>query len=105
MTVFYFIRHGEADWDMADGLGLTGAQRDFVPLTREGMRQSESASRDPRLKEAELIVSSPYTRALQTAAIINGRLGLPVVVEYDLREWVPDRTMGVTSSEQMRELS
>jgi broad specificity phosphatase PhoE len=105
MTTFYFIRHGEAEWRLADELGLVGAQRDLIPLTLDGMRQAESASRDPGLKEAQLIVSSPYTRALQTAAIINGRLGLPVVVEYDLHEWIPDKTMGVTSSDRIRELS
>lgn len=35
-------------------------------------------------------MSSPYTRSLQTAAIINRRLGLPIDVEFDLHEWIPD---------------
>ena len=90
MTVFYFVRHGEADWRLADEVGLVGAQLDFVPLTPEGIKQSEMTSGDPRLYRAKLMLSSPYARALQTAAIINGRLGLPVVVEYDLHEWIPD---------------
>ncbi len=105
MTVFYFIRHGEADWSLADEEGFSGAQRDFVPLTLRGVEQAETAACDPRLHSAQLILSSPYTRALQTAAVINGKLGLPILVEYDLREWIPDVTFGVTSSKQVRDLS
>lgn len=35
-------------------------------------------------------MSSPVTRALQTAAVISARLNMPLSVEFDLREWVPD---------------
>ena len=48
--------------------------------------QAEAAARDPRLKNAEFIVSSPYTRALQTAQIISRETGLPVAVDLDLHE-------------------
>jgi broad specificity phosphatase PhoE len=37
-------------------------------------------------------VSSPFTRALQSAAIIGHRLALGVRVDYDLRDWLPDST-------------
>ena len=47
---------------------------------------------DARLKTAELIVSSPYTRALQTAAIISRETGLKICIEVDLHEWEPDKT-------------
>ena len=41
---------------------------------------------------AQIIVSSPYTRCLQTAAIISRITGIPLTVEVDLHEWIPDLT-------------
>lgn len=91
MTVFYFIRHGEPDWAFKDERNLLGALRDFVPLTGQGELQAEQViDRCPHVADCELILSSPYTRSLQTAAIINRRLGLPLKVEFDLHEWTPD---------------
>lgn len=58
------------------------------------------ASRDIRLKSAEIIVSSPYTRALQTAQIISGETGLCVEVDMDLHEWIPDQDNLYTTSEE-----
>lgn len=37
------------------------------------------------------------TRALQTAAIVAGELGVPLDIELDLREWLPDETYQWTS--------
>ncbi|MFC0215607.1 histidine phosphatase family protein [Paenibacillus chartarius] len=90
MTTFYLMRHGEPDWALKDARGLTGPIRDYVPLTADGIAQAERAAEDPRLKRCELILSSPYTRALQTAAVVNRTLGLPLIVEFDLHEWTPD---------------
>lgn len=92
MTTFYFVRHGEPDWDLNEKRNLRGAQRDFVPLTELGVHQSEVAARNDKLKHGELIISSPYTRALHTAAILSRELNLPLSVEYDLHEWIPDQT-------------
>ena len=55
---------------------------------------------DARLKTAELIVSSPYTRAFQTAAIISRETGLKICIEVDLHEWEPDKTNQYTTSEE-----
>ncbi|GGN91129.1 histidine phosphatase family protein [Saccharibacillus kuerlensis] len=104
LTVFYLIRHGEPDWHTYKPLRLKGNGRDLVPLTEEGVRQVERTSGDSRLREAELILSSPYTRAMQTAGILSRRLDLELKVEYDLREWQPDLTFEYDSEERMREL-
>jgi uncharacterized phosphatase len=37
------------------------------------------------------------TRALQTAAVVAARLVVPLRVELDLREWLPDETYGWTT--------
>ena len=98
MTTFYLIRHGKADWDDCYTRGLTGFRTDFTKLTALGKEQLENTSKDERLSKASLILSSPYTRALESAAIISRNLQIQIEVEYDLHEWLPDAT-GTYSSQ------
>jgi broad specificity phosphatase PhoE len=100
MSTFYLVRHGQPDYNALSGHSFFGYGRDFAPLSPVGIKQAETASTDSRLHSAELIVSSPYTRALQTAQIISRHTGLPVQVELDLHEWIPDLTNTYTSSEE-----
>jgi len=90
MTKFVFIRHGETDYSPIDERGFIGQGRSFAPLTARGIDQLKETSRDSRLKESEIIISSPYTRALQSAAIISKELNIDINVEVDLHEWEPD---------------
>lgn len=105
MATFYLVRHGQPDYSDLQERGMFGFGRDFAPLSLLGIQQAEEAARDPRLKQAELIVSSPYTRALQTAQIISLRTGVAVQVEPDLHEWVPDWTNQYRTSEESFRLS
>lgn len=93
------IRHGEPDYTPCDERGFIGQGRAMAPLTPLGVRQAEEAAEDPLLEGAELLLSSPYTRALQTAAIISRKTGLPLAVEVDLHEWIPDLTYRDNGSE------
>lgn len=98
MTTFYLIRHGQADWDDCYARGLSGFRTDFTKLTTLGKDQLENTAKDERLTKANLILSSPYTRALQSAAILSRNLQTKIEIEYDLHEWMPDST-GVYSSQ------
>ena len=100
MALFYLIRHGEADYSQMMEKGFFGFGRDFAPLSKIGIEQVEKAAKDERLKTAQIIVSSPYTRALQTAAIISRETGLKICVEADLHEWIPDKTNQYKTSEE-----
>lgn len=62
----------------------------LAPLTNSGCQQAEDVAEDERLQGAQIILSSPYTRALQTAAIISRKINVPIKVEMGLHEWVPD---------------
>lgn len=84
------VRHGEPDYSDIDERGYIGHGRDLAKLTEKGVRQAERAAEDTRLQGAELILSSPYTRALQTASIISRITQIPLTVETDLHEWMPD---------------
>ncbi len=90
MTTFYLIRHGQANWAECDARGLKGFARDFTPLTENGINQIENTAQDERLFKASIVLSSPYTRALMSAAVISKVVQLPLTVEFDLREWMPD---------------
>ena len=84
------IRHGEPRYDEVLERGYPHQGYDLGKLTELGEKQAQEVSLDPRLKGATLIVSSPYTRALQTAEIISRLTNFPLTVENDLHEWMPD---------------
>lgn len=100
MALFYLIRHGEPVYDHMLENGFWGFGRDFAPLSEKGKEQAEITAKDTRLKSAEFIVSSPYTRALQTAQIISRETGLRVEVDIDLHEWIPDEYNLYKTSEE-----
>ena len=104
MTTFHLIRHGEPDWNMTITRRMHPCRHDFVPLTPVGLREAEEVSLDSTIRNATLILSSPYTRALQTAAIISRNTGIPINVEYDLYERLPDRSFSVDSAKELHRL-
>ncbi len=91
MTIFYLIRHGETSWKTEEIINAHARLKNHAPLTKRGVDQLIDTSKDKRLLEAELIISSPYTRALQSAAILSRKLDKDLVVEYNLHEWLLDK--------------
>ena len=92
VTQIYLVRHGEPDYEPVDSRGWPGMAADSAPLTPLGAKQAEELADILGGVMATYIVSSPSTRALQSAAIIGHRLALGVRVDYDLRDWLPDYT-------------
>ncbi len=74
----YFLRHGLADWPDWDP-----ARDHERPLTKEGMKKMKTAAKTIAALElaVDAILSSPYTRAWQTADIVANALGLEVHAE------------------------
>lgn len=99
------IRHGQPDYTPCDERGFIGHGRSLAPLSPLGVSQAEAAGEHPALEGVELMVASPLTRAMQTAAIISRKSGIPLTVEVDLREWEPDLTYQFGSSEECFALS
>jgi phosphohistidine phosphatase len=77
----YFLRHGLADWPDWDP-----AQDHLRPLTQDGLKKMKAVAKAlARLKlRFDAILSSPYTRAMQTADIVAGQLGLEIVEDARL---------------------
>ena len=88
----YLVRHGKTDYSEKNTKIYQGFGVNLAPLAEKGIRQLKKTAQDPRLKKARLIVSSPYTRALQSAAILSKKLRLDIAVETGLHEWVADKT-------------
>jgi broad specificity phosphatase PhoE len=94
MPSVFLVRHGEPDGTQIDAEGWWGAVRDLAPLTAKGVEQAKAVGRELRRVGARRIVSSPMTRALQTASLIAAETQLPLTaVEFDLREWLPDSSL------------
>jgi broad specificity phosphatase PhoE len=81
VTRVLLVRHGQSEWN-ADGRWQGQAD---PPLTDLGRAQAHHAARS--LGVVDAILSSDLVRALDTAMIVAGELGVgPVVVDPDLRE-------------------
>ncbi|MGW5195375.1 histidine phosphatase family protein [Kribbella sp. NPDC004138] len=92
VTQIYLVRHGEPDYGPIDSQAWPGITADSAPLTALGMKQAEELADLLGGIRATYLVSSPFTRALHSAAIIGHRLALGVKVDHDLRDWLPDDT-------------
>jgi len=98
MKIIY-MRHSEPQRLEHDKLGLIGFGRDLAPLTPAGIDIAEKAANNPMLDDAQLIVSSPLTRALQTAGIIAKHRQLSIEVELGLVERRFDLTQKLSACE------
>lgn len=80
------LRHGQSEFN----LHFTATRRDpginDPKLTELGQRQAEIAAEALAAEPIRRVLCSPYTRALQTAAPVAKRLGLPVSVTTSVRE-------------------
>ena len=76
------VRHGETD---ANRAGLLLGRAD-PPLTARGVRQAAALARTLARAAAPLLVTSPLTRAVETAAAIGQVTGVPAGVEPRLTE-------------------
>jgi broad specificity phosphatase PhoE len=84
MSKLILVRHGESSGNR-DRIYATSPHD--LPLTELGYRQAqEAAQRIAELFRPELVVTSAYRRASETARIIAGALALPLEIEPNLHE-------------------
>lgn len=88
------IRHGQSEFNVSFGRDRIDPGITDAPLTELGRRQAREAAaaiaarRAPGtdVRPVRRLICSPYTRALQTAAIIGEALDLPISVDPHIRE-------------------
>lgn len=82
----FVIRHGQSAFNLEfNRTGRDPGIRD-APLTPRGVMQAEGAAHLLKDKGLTRIISSPYTRALQTAKAVSRELGLGITAEPLLGE-------------------
>ncbi len=81
--MIFWVRHGQSTWNAIDR--MQGHELS-PPLTDLGRAQSVQAADALVDRGVVHLLSSPATRALETAAVIGERLGLDVVTEPLLLE-------------------
>jgi broad specificity phosphatase PhoE len=72
MALFYFVRHGESEWNAGNRL----CGRTDVPLSDAGRRQAALLAERLCVLPPDAIYTSPLRRAVETAEIIAAGTGL-----------------------------
>jgi broad specificity phosphatase PhoE len=98
VTVLLLVRHGETDWNAE---GRLQGQTD-TPLNDFGRTQARALAEELVEEGLDAVYASDLARARETAEIIGGRIGLPVVLRTDLREKDWGTWEGLTSAERDR---
>lgn len=79
---FWFLRHGETDWNARN---LSQGNVD-IPLNPVGIAQAQTAAHLLRNRGIRTIVSSPLSRAHDTAVAASEAVGAPVLIDPELKE-------------------
>lgn len=99
----YLVRHGEPSYTPCTQRHLKGQGRDLAALNDDGINQILTTTMPLLIgNDAQIILTSPYTRALQSAAIIAAKTGLLTKSVHDLHEWIPDLTFNYTSYKELK---
>jgi len=96
-----FVRHGEPDYSEVAAKDYLGFNH-LAPLTAAGVEQAHIVSQNKLFENAEIVISSPYTRALHTAAIISKNLDLRLIVDVGFHERLPDTKNELKTREDLR---
>ena len=86
--MLYIIRHGETEWNKVKRLQ---GQTD-IPLAEEGIRLARETGIGMRNLPIDLVISSPLTRAVQTARLLTEGREVPIVtddrvIEISFGDW------------------
>lgn len=88
MTTIYFVRHAEPDYSNHDDF--------FRPLTDKGMKDRIKVTNYLLDKKIDVVLSSPYIRAVDTVSDFAKNAGLSIETLDDFRErkidsgWIED---------------
>lgn len=80
------LRHGQSEFNVHFGVTRRDPGIVDAPLTDLGRFQAAEAAATLAEQRIARIITSPYTRALQTTEAVAGRLRVPVIVNPIVRE-------------------
>ena len=79
-------RHGQTEFNVRFSQTKIDPGIEDPPLTKCGIKQAEELAQTLLDHDIKHVISSPYTRALQTAKKVSECLNLPITVEPAVRE-------------------
>lgn len=88
MTIVYYVRHAEPNYE--------NHIDELRELSEEGLRDRCFVKKYLKDRDIQAIFSSPYKRAVDTVFPFAEEAGIPIQVDYDLRErkvgtdWIDD---------------
>lgn len=88
--LIHFIRHGQPDYSNIKNTDPIYFSN-LSPLTENGIKQANNID-IINIENSEIIIVSPYTRTMQTAAILSKNINKNIIVNENLYEWLPDKT-------------
>ena len=77
------IRHAKSAWNEHFGASRVDVGWPDPPLTPRGVEQAHAAAERLRGEPLRRLITSPYRRTLQTAAILAAELRLPIAIDAD----------------------
>ncbi len=84
----FLIRHGLREDMLHPDWKTTAARPDDTPISGEGVRQAEDIAEILEKAGVQALYSSPFLRAVQTAAATSNRMNLPVRIEPGFAEFI-----------------
>ena len=75
------VRHGQSEFNVVYSVTRVDPGIRDPRLTEEGRRQAAGLAEELAGHGVRRILASPYTRALETAAIIAERLSVPIAID------------------------
>lgn len=80
--IFYIVRHGETEWNRVKRMQ---GQTD-IPLAEEGIRLARRSGEMMRELPIDLIISSPLSRAVETARLMTEGRDIPLLTDSRIQE-------------------
>jgi len=102
MTTFLLMRHAQPDFSGLERLNAAGWPVDIAPLAPVGERQVADQVNKIVEFDPQIVIASPVTRALHTAALLLTELHVPLKVEFDLYDWLPDIGLQRLTMDELR---
>ncbi len=78
----YVVRHGQTEWNHENRV----CGRTDVQLTAKGEKQAEELSKILQLKQINIIITSPLSRAVKTAEILSSAINKDIIIDNRLIE-------------------
>ncbi|RTR34005.1 histidine phosphatase family protein [Robertmurraya yapensis] len=97
MTRICLVRHGETDWN---ALGMLQGKTD-IPLNHKGINQAKECGEFLKSATWDVVVTSPLTRAKQTAEIVSSFIDKPLIEMAEFIERDYGDAEGMTVEERM----